>query len=333
MTESIENIFSSKVATKILLHIGRRPYKEFYLNEISKELKIGLGRTNTLLEDFTKYKILIKRRSGNRLLYKLNENSGLSIKIIELANLDAFLKLPEVYRTAVSKFLKEYENIIGENLVSIVIFGSVAKGTANRWSDIDILVIIKGKAVKGLEDKLHEVFSKIMEIFSRVPEEHMYTQAEFQEEYNIGNDFLVNIMSDGIVVYDRDFFNRFLIKGIPTVTRKTIENKLKFARNWLDSAVEVYKRQPSLVAPQLGVISIHISRALLLLSSILPSSKHDIPKQLEGIGEFKFSKIYKKTREWWENPPLDVDKEEVWRIINFLKEKHMECSRKLEGWS
>ena len=32
----IEYIFSSKVGSKILTTMGRKPYKEFYLNELSR---------------------------------------------------------------------------------------------------------------------------------------------------------------------------------------------------------------------------------------------------------------------------------------------------------
>jgi len=329
----IEEIFASKVATKVLLHIGGKPYKEFYLNEISKELKIGLGRTKTILEDLNKSKILVRRRSGNRLLYKLNENNELSIKIIELANLNAFMKLQETYRIAINRFLKEYENILGENLSSGVIFGSVAKGKAKAWSDIDILVIVGKKLSKKTKDKLHNIFSEIMEIFSKISQEQIYTQTEFMESYNIGDDFLINVMKDGIVIYDKNFFSKFLIKGIPTVTRKAIEKRLKIVKDWLDSAIEVYRKHPPSVASSLGLISIHLSRAILLLNDVLPSSKYEIPKQLENIGEIKFSKIYKKTREWWESPPLNIDNEEIWKTLNFLKEKYIECYRKLEGWS
>lgn len=329
----MENIFSSRVATKILLHIGRKPYKEFYLNEISKELKIGLGRTKTILEGLNKSKILLMKKSGNRLLYKLNENNDLALKIIELANLNALMELPEIYKTAINRFSKEYETMLGENLTSIVIFGSVARGKAKEWSDIDIFVIVKDDLNKKIKDKLHSIFSDVMEIFSKISQEHVYSQAKFQENYGFGDDFLINVMRDGIIIYDKNFFNKFLIKGIPNVTKKAIENRLKIAKNWLDLSIEAYKKYPDTVASQLGIISIHLSRALLLVNNVLPGSKYDIPKQLEGIGEAKFSKIYKKTRGWWEQLPLEVDKDEVWKIISFLKEKYIECSRKLEGWS
>jgi predicted nucleotidyltransferase len=318
----IENIFTSKVASKIILYVGRRPYREFYLNEISKDLRIGLGRTKTILEYMNKLKILTKRKSGNRILYKLNENNELSMKIIELANLNTLMELPDNYRTAINRFSNEYENVLGENLTSIVIFGSVAKGSATKWSDIDLLVVIKEKPNKEIEDKLRDIFSQIMEIFSKISQEHIYTQLEFQESYNIGDDFLINVMKDGIIVYDKKFFGKFLIRGVPAVTKKAIERRLKIAKDGLDSAIEVYDKFPSSVSSQLGMISMHLSRSVLLLNDVIPGSKHEIPKQ-----------IFKKTREWWELTPINVDKDEVYEILTFLKEKYIEYSRKLERWS
>ena len=66
----LNELFGSKIKVKILSEMGRRPYKEFYLNELSKTLKIGLGRTKTILDDMASSKVLEKRRSGNRILYK-----------------------------------------------------------------------------------------------------------------------------------------------------------------------------------------------------------------------------------------------------------------------
>ena len=77
----------------------------------------------------------------------------------------------------------------------------------------------------------------------------------------------------------------------------------------------------------------HLARALLLLNGIIPNSKHDIPSQLIEINERKFSSIYKTTRKWFDSPPLDIDKERIWKILMFLKDKHGDCVKKLEEWA
>lgn len=330
----LDKLFGSKVKVRILSEIGKRPYKEFYLNELSKTLKIGLGRTKDILDELASFKILNKRRSGNRILFKLNENNNLSFEVVKFANMNALMKLDERFRVAITNFSRAYEITLKENLLSIVVFGSVAKSRATKYSDIDILVIVRQKLGKNIKEELHKVFLDILDIFAKIAEEKIFTEEEFIKNYQTGDDFLINVMRDGIVVFDRNnFYTKFLFRELPKVTKVTIENKLRLVREWLEPSFEIYKKHPEGVAPELGIISNHLSRALLLLNNILPQSKHDIPNQLKTAGEHKLAGVYKKTRGWFDNPPLEVNKEEIWELLTFLKEKHSECSRRLEGWT
>ncbi len=329
----IESIFSSRVGTKILLHFGRWPYKEFYLNELSKELKIGLGRTKTLLDNYTKEAVLIKRKNGNRLLFKLNPNNQITFEIIRLANFDCVRGFPERFGTALSKFVTRYREIIGNNLYSLVIFGSVAKGTAGKWSDMDIFVIVKTKPDKGTCDKLRGVNSEVSEVFLETPEDVTYTYKDFIENYSIGDDFLINIMKDGIILFDRDdVFSRYLIKGLPSVTKKAIQQRLAFAKQRLDECIENFQKFTDVTASMLSGVSINLSRGILLLNNMIPGSKHEIPGQLKIAGEAKLSGVYKKTRKWFNEVHPDASKDEVWETISFLKEKYRQAAKNLEAW-
>ena len=49
--------------------------------------------------------------------------------------------LKEPYRTLVQLLVKKLGEVLGDKLVSIVVYSSVARGDARKSSDIDILVI------------------------------------------------------------------------------------------------------------------------------------------------------------------------------------------------
>jgi len=329
----LEDIFGSKIGVKILAHVGRKPYREFYLNELSKNLGIGLGRTATLLENLVRENVMTRKKSGNRLLYRLNHNNPLAFEIIRFANLNALSGLPEKFRTAIGNFTKNYRETLGDNLVSVVVFGSVSSGKATNFSDIDIFVLTQENIDKRTKKKMADIFSGVSAVFSQTTEEHIFSVGQFREDYETGDDFLINVMREGIIVFDKnDFFGRFLLKGLPVVTRASVEKRLKIAKQWLDSSTEMFKKHPN-IASQLAPAAMHLSRALLLLNRVIPESKHDVPEQLKSIGEHKFSEIYIKTREWWDNPPLEVDKDDLWEILSFLREKYNECRKKLEGWA
>jgi len=52
--------------------------------------------------------------------------------------------LAEPYRTVVARLLDGLRARFGDDLVSLVVFGSVARGEAGPGSDIDVLIIIRG---------------------------------------------------------------------------------------------------------------------------------------------------------------------------------------------
>jgi len=329
----LEEIFSSRIGTKLILKIGREAYREFYLYQLSKELKIGLGRTKTLLENLKNKDILISTKKGRTIFYKLNENNRLVYDIIYLAHKDALLKTDGKYLSAITRLSDLYKEELKDNLISVILFGSVAKGKAKKWSDIDILIILKTKPDEEKRKNMMEISSSILDTYANISEEHFFTEKEFEEAYRIGDDFLINVIKEGIILHDKGYFARYAIRGIPSITRKSIEKRLDFAKQWLDSALELYSKYPESVTSSIGTISIHLARAWLLLNNILPGSKHEIPQQLLSIKEAKFSRIYKTSREWFDSPPLKAEKQKIWQMLMFLKEKYNECRKKLEGWA
>ncbi len=81
--------------------------------------------------------------------------------------------LDEPYRSVLSKLLTLLLEVFGENLVSLVVFGSVARGDYRRDSDIDLLLVVKNlpkgrfrrvelfeKAEEKLERDLSTLFDK-----------------------------------------------------------------------------------------------------------------------------------------------------------------------------
>ncbi|MBI2675181.1 MAG: nucleotidyltransferase domain-containing protein [Candidatus Aenigmarchaeota archaeon] len=328
----IEKMFS-RVGFRILLAISKRPYEEYYLNKLSKELGVGLGRTSELLQQFERNRLLTRRSDGNRIVYRLNKNNPFTFRLIELSNMDRLFSLPERFRTSVSRLKDTYKEILRDNLVSVVVFGSVSKGSATKWSDIDILVIVEQEVQKQTADELKEAEHEISDVFSEMSQVFLQTKKQFTDNYEIGDDFLINIMQDGIVVFDKDsFFAYYLLNGIPQVTKKSIRMRLRFADERLKEAREMYRKFPDSSPSFLSTIAIHLCRAVLLLNNIIPGSKHDIPSQLRQIGETKLSSAYKVTRKWWDEGVLDVTRPEIEKVLNLFEQKYKEASKRLEDW-
>ena len=58
--------------------------------------------------------------------------------------------IQEPYRTVVRELLRVLIGLYGDNLVSLVVYGSVARGSARRDSDLDVLVVFEDCLDRGL---------------------------------------------------------------------------------------------------------------------------------------------------------------------------------------
>lgn len=80
----------------------------------------------------------------------------------------------------------------------VILFGSAARGDADRYSDVDI-VVIKETAERFL-DRLARVYDLIQPNYAL--DALVYTPQEFAEMQARGNPFVEEILQDGIAIYD-----------------------------------------------------------------------------------------------------------------------------------
>lgn len=131
----------------------------------------------------------------------------------------------DIYVNLIVKWLKRY---LKENLVSIVLFGSVARGEAGEGSDIDLLVVAKD----------FEPFRSMFDVFNEI-EKELRTTKEYRElkgkklgtlispvpltpeEIKKNSPILLDVVTDGIIRYDKDNFMRVCLTNL----KKRLEEK------------------------------------------------------------------------------------------------------------
>lgn len=124
-----------------------------------------------------------------------------------------FIKEP--YRTVIQNLLNSLIRLYGDNLVSLVIYGSVARGNQRKDSDIDMLVIF---------EKLPKPMSDRIKIFERAEDEVQSLLDELldkgyaitlsppliktREEAKRFSPLYLDMTEDAVIVYDKDGFLR-----------------------------------------------------------------------------------------------------------------------------
>ncbi len=102
------------------------------------------------------------------------------------------------WRTALKKFVEEIKGLYGPRLVSVVLFGSRARGDAEIGSDIDTLVVLDRC------DDFWAEHDRICEVAIRVSAEHDIVISGFpagaQEFEQDGSPFYRNVRREGVSV-------------------------------------------------------------------------------------------------------------------------------------
>ena len=111
-------------------------------------------------------------------------------------------------RAAAEDFARRVRTELGDRVDSIVLYGSVARGEATPDSDVDVLVVGSGdddigKAVRKVEaDQAQETGYRFF------VETTAYGRSEFLKFRRLGSPLIMNILEDGVVLYDTGMFSK-----------------------------------------------------------------------------------------------------------------------------
>jgi len=132
-----ERVFRNQAMDDITELLYRNPHDEFGVRQLRDVTGHGAQTVDTAIKLLKQVNLIQTRRAGNQKLISINRNR------IHKPD-DPILEIPqEEFRTPVKTFLDRVETDQEDNLVGILLFGSVARGEGDRASDIDIQVIVE----------------------------------------------------------------------------------------------------------------------------------------------------------------------------------------------
>lgn len=157
-------------------------------------------------------------------------------------------KLPKDYKTLIEKLLSELKNKLNDNLTSVILYGSVARGDFNKNSDIDLLIICKNlpkerlrrqelfsSIEKNIEDEYEKLYKK--EINSLI-----IPILKTEEEAKSISPLYLDMVEDAIILYDRnDFFEKILNK-LKKKLKEINAKKIFIGKKWYWDLMPNYKQ-------------------------------------------------------------------------------------------
>ncbi len=93
------------------------------------------------------------------------------------------------------EFADDLKQRFGDNIISIILFGSVAKGKETKESDIDLLIISKERIFKDLKEPIAKILKQDI-----VPEVINLSVSEFDLMKQRGSPFYFTIQKEGIKI-------------------------------------------------------------------------------------------------------------------------------------
>lgn len=191
-----ERLFRNQATEDILFLLVRNPGQEFTVTQLRTITGHGGDTVTTALTVLEAADLIDTRRDGNRRLISANRD-----RIQNPA--DPITQIPQAaFRQPVQAFLEE----LAESTVSpigVILFGSVARGDADRASDIDLLIIVD-RDVTAARRELTDVRQAVeQQRFDgdRYEFQLMVEAADSVENYGRK---LHEIFSEGIVLQDSD---------------------------------------------------------------------------------------------------------------------------------
>ena len=186
----IEDVLGSKNKIKLIRFLIKHKNWEFNITELSKDIEINKGNISNLVKELEKNNILIINKKGKILLFKLNENNFVK-NILE----PLFIKE--------SSFFEYYTNKIknicktNKNIISVILYGSVASDKANLKSDIDILIITNNEKL-DVKDKINKLSDEILINVDIIK------IMEFKKAYHEKEPLIKNILNNHKVLYGKN---------------------------------------------------------------------------------------------------------------------------------
>jgi len=146
--------------------------------------------------------------------------------------------IPEPYREVVRVLLDRLLQVMGCRLVSLAVYGSVARGTPRRDSDLDLLVVAKDlpKSISQRIRIFEQAEDMIQDVLDRLLDQGYYIALSpimlTPEEVRRIPPILLDMTEDAVIVYDKDDFLKKVLNYLREKLRELGAHRVWIGKRW-----------------------------------------------------------------------------------------------------
>jgi predicted nucleotidyltransferase len=181
LLEKIAATLFGKTRQAVLTTLFERPQQPQYLREIARNTGVSPGSLQLELSQLVDADLVIRERDGNRVTYRPNTASQIYEELRSI--IFKTCGIPVLIRNALQP--------LGDRLSQVSIYGSMAKGTSQSRSDVDLLVV--GDIALA---ELVAALAPIEAAIGREINPRLYSNGEFKKKLAHRDRFLTAITQD-----------------------------------------------------------------------------------------------------------------------------------------
>ncbi len=187
---TLDDILGSTLKVRILRVLSKHA-PALTGRELARRVGYSHTQTNSALAELEMNGLVMKRHLGNANVYSLNDGNLLASRII----IPAFQIEERLIRDLANRFFAG----MGKDLVSIILFGSAARGEEDAGSDIDLILVVRdGSELDNLDEKVSEISLEAAATFGGPVSPILLTETAYASKKRSRNAFWRAVLDEGI---------------------------------------------------------------------------------------------------------------------------------------
>lgn len=197
----IPNVFLREDAQVRVLRFLWKSRAEWSGREIARKVGLSAPACHEALKKLNASGLVQFRRVSNVHLYQINPKNYLVEKLFA-RRFEAEAAMPGQMLAMVKKSLLADPK---SDIMSIIVFGSMARGTEHLGSDLDILVVLPSKeSLKAVEARIEKLRAALFERFSTPLSPYVQSLSELRHKHDQDLPLIREILKEGRTVYGKE---------------------------------------------------------------------------------------------------------------------------------